>query len=699
LTSGPVLSGLHSSDPEERRRAVSLLKTAQEGERVQLLMAALGDRDWRVRKEAIGVAAALAPAPDVLVGLLHALRPGENVGLRNATVEALGSFGADAVPALAETLPTLDADGRKLAVEALALSGQPAALAVLRELLGDTDPNVRAAAIEAVSVVGSTSGNEALRILDSCLDAPDSFLKLAALDGLNRLGMILPWRRIAQLLEDPVLERSLLRALGRAAHPHAAPLLIGALERARGAGVSLALSALVEFMRSGDQALQALSAVPAGQRAGAARRLLTLASPSEDDLELRRLALSAGGALGVEGVAALAAAALSDSRLLGEADEALTLLGPAAVPALLKRAAEVEGEARAACIDLVGRIAGEELSELVIPELVKALAVPTPEVARAALGALTHLGDAACLSAVAGCLGMDALRSAAEGALGAIAERHPEQARALARSAEPTGSHAHAAAVVIGVLGGSGQPIAKDIEFLSSLVSSSGPAERRAALEALGEIGGAEAVGAVAFALSDEEHDVRLAAVSALGRLKTSDGAVAGVPALLDVVERGMDSDLVAAAARALGESRDARAFETLRPLVQTGAPMAAVSAIEALARFGPASRRYDALLDGLSHSEPEVVKAALLALADESDPRTVVHLGVCLDHAAWDVRRLAADLLGRSPTETALGLLRARLSIENNPLVCEALERALDASGTRRTPAPGRSGSMPPRS
>jgi len=75
------------------------------------------------------------------------------------------------------------------------------------------------------------------------------------------------------------------------------------------------------------------------------------------------------------------------------------------------------------------------------------------------------------------------------------------------------------------------------------------------------------------------------------------------------------------------------------------------------------------------------------------------VHLGVCLDHAAWDVRRLAADLLGRSPTETALGLLRARLSIEDNPLVCEALERALDASGTRRTPAPGRSGSMPPRS
>jgi HEAT repeat protein len=696
-----MLAQFRASDPEERRRAVAALRQLGTPERVGLLLEAMGDADWRVRKEAVGVAAALAPAGDVLGGLLDALRPNENVGLRNAAVEALGAYGAEAVAALSKALPSLDADGRKLAAEALAISGQPAALGVLRGLLSDPDANVRAAAIEAVSVVGSTSGNEAFKILDGCLDASDSFLKLAALDGLNRLGMSLPWRRIEQLLDDPVLERSLLRTLGRAAHPHAAPLLVRALERARGAGVQLALSALVEFMRSGDDALGALSAVAPEQRSGAAERLLALAGPKQEDLELRRLALSAGGALGVPGIAELAAEALSDARLLSEADEALTLLGRAAVPALLERARHVQGEACAACIDLVGRLAGRELADQAMPELVRALGVSSPEVVRAALGALTQIGDAACLPAVAACLRTDSLRSAAEAAIGAIAERHPEAAMALARGAAPSGVEAHAAAVVIAVLGTSGRgSVGKDVEFLSAVVSSAGPGERRAAIEALGQVGGAEAVDAVAFALSDEEHDVRLAAVSALGRLKTAEGAAAGVPALLEVVEGGSDPELVAAAVRALGESRDARAFESLRPLVQSGEPMAAVSAIEALSRFSPASRRYDALLEGLSHRDPEVVKAALLALGDGSDPRTVVHLGVCLDHAAWDVRRLAADLLGRVPTETALGLLRARLSIEENPLVCEALARALeDASGTRRTPAPGRSGSRPPSS
>jgi HEAT repeat protein len=106
-----------------------------------------------------------------------------------------------------------------------------------------------------------------------------------------------------------------------------------------------------------------------------------------------------------------------------------------------------------------------------------------------------------------------------------------------------------------------------------------------------------------------------------------------------------------------------------------------------------------DALIEGLSHGEPEVVKASMLALGDTIDPRVLAHLGACLDHSAWDVRRLSADMLGRAGGDSAVLLLRARLAAEDNPRVLEAINRALDAgSGMRHTPLPPRAGSLRPR-
>jgi HEAT repeat protein len=152
-----------------------------------------------------------------------------------------------------------------------------------------------------------------------------------------------------------------------------------------------------------------------------------------------------------------------------------------------------------------------------------------------------------------------------------------------------------------------------------------------------------------------------------------------------------------------LGDTGDARAVDVLRRLARSGAALSAVSAVEALGQL-PLAWRVDGLIDALAHPEPEVVKAALPVLAEETDPRALVHLGACLDHEAWDVRRIAADLLAQSGGPAAVGLLRAKLGTELEPLVKEALMRALSelesATGLRRgtsTPPPRR-GSRPPR-
>ena len=88
-----VVAALAAADPEERRRAVARIAELAPSARVAPLLSALGDGDWRVRKEAIGLIAELGPEPELLGALIDVFEPGENVGLRNAAVEALGAFG------------------------------------------------------------------------------------------------------------------------------------------------------------------------------------------------------------------------------------------------------------------------------------------------------------------------------------------------------------------------------------------------------------------------------------------------------------------------------------------------------------------------------------------------------------------------------------------------------------------------------
>jgi len=179
-------------------------------------------------------------------------------------------------------------------------------------------------------------------------------------------------------------------------------------------------------------------------------------------------------------------------------------------------------------------------------------------------------------------------------------------------------------------------------------------------------------------------------AIAALGRVRAVDGSAPGVRHLMQLVQAANEPELVAAAARALGEAGDVHGLPVLKPLTRSPHPFVAVSAIEALAVLaGP--RRLDALLDGLAHADAEVVKATLLALSEAEDPRVVAHIGACLDNEAWDVRRLAADLLGHLPGEPAHGLLRARLAHEESPPVQAAISRALDrVAGIRKSSPPG---------
>jgi HEAT repeat protein len=700
-----IVSALQSEDPEDRRIAAGRLAEVSMG-RPELVIVALGDEDWRVREEACEVARSLAPDPDLLVALVDALDCADNVGLRNAAVDALGAYGEAAVDALSHVMGTLDADGRKLAVEALAATRQPSALFVLRSALDDEDPNVRAAGLEAAASLGTVSPDEVLAILSARLDDPDPFLRLVALNGLNQLGVALPWSRLEPLLTHPLLRRAALEAAGNSGSTQAAPHLVAALSEN---GTDMATSdwpvaleaavALAEYAGAPRLELaRLLSAAPESTQA----RLFALAEPG-DDLAMRRAAVRLLGLIGTTEAARVAVSVLSDEQVLEEAQVALCELGSVATNVLIDAVRQQEGDERAAAVELLGRVASEldvAAKREAASALYEVLDDDSPEVVRAALDALGDVGGAEGLCNVARTLSgsVDPFwQRSAENALSALGSRYPEDARRVCEDAR-TGRYP--ALVLARVLAhaaqrsGDASVIDNYLGRLHAGLSDAAAAVRRVALEGIGVIGDARSGEVVAFTLTDEEPVVRVTAVQTLGKLRSPEGVAVGADALLAIVMSGRDGELMAAAAAALGRIGDARTLEALSSLVSGADARVAVAAVEAIAQV-PGVRRLDALLPGLEHPSAEVVKATLRAIAGEREPRVLIHVGRFLDHEAWDIRRQAADVLGRLGGEAEIQLLRAKLDTEREPLVRDALERALEELGAlRRTPMPPQPGS-----
>ena len=145
---------------------------------------------------------------------------------------------------------------------------------------------------------------------------------------------------------------------------------------------------------------------------------------------------------------------------------------------------------------------------------------------------------------------------------------------------------------------------------------------------------------------------------------------------------------LVTGASRGLGQTF-ARALASARPLVTHPDAAIACAAVEAIGQLaapraaGHAATHLemaceDALFAALDHDDPGVVKLALSLVGAEPGARALARLGMCLEHSSWEVRRLAAELLGQDRRAGAQGLLRARYEREKDPIVRAAIGSAV---------------------
>jgi HEAT repeat protein len=666
---------LEDTDPETRRLAVQHLAGLRGDEVPALLVRALGDSDWRVRKEAANLAPAIAERDALVVLLSGALDDKNDIGLRNAAVEAMVAMGPDVLPAAIALLAQLDADGRKLVVEICAGVPDPRGVAALAAALTDADANVRTAAAEALGragLSGETERETAITALTTCLDSEELMLTLAALDALARLDARLPWNVFEPLANQPLYRRHAIVAASRSREEAALIALVFATGDASPTVAREAAQALASWLTleplEEDVLQRARKALQSSSRAHAHLRRAAL---DTSDSRARGAGLIALGLLQDVSDLPTLVAALDDEEVDESAVQGLELFGGAAAASISRLVSASPPRTRATILSMLPRLGPLPDDIAILSGLRGGLLDPASDVVLASIKGLGLLGEAEDLERLVPLTWHEDARAslAAVTSLAALGASYPDEASALVASIDPTGAQAIAGAALVPTRPGTKTD--EGVAFLERAIAHRDARARRVAVEALAAIGGKRAGENVAFALADEEREVRLAAVRALGQLGNAEP-------LANLVESSDDHELVVSALRALGEADKARGFAAARARVHSPSAEIACAAVEAIDRFGPSGDREDALFDALGHPDSEVVKLALSSLATNLDARALARLGMSLDHESWEVRRLASELLGQSKSPSAQALLRARLEREKEPVVRDALTNAL---------------------
>ncbi len=667
-------SALYDDDVEVRREAVMAIGSSRaEGLGPQLLVA-LGDSEWRVRKEAALVAREHAVRLGILPDLVEAICQGENVGLRNAALEVLEELGPEAADVLLEALPKVPDHNRRFVIEALACGGDERVVATLAEAVDGSDSMVAVAAMEALAAIGGTHVDSVLR---SQLKSSDSFRRMAALDGLNRIGAVVAWEELSPLLTDRLVRRVALGAMGRCGRREAVAPLVQALSERSAHVLSTAVVALAQLTAGPDDAAREVVAQVAGLDEGVLGRLRAVLH--EGVLEARRAAAQilslAQDRAALPGVVALT----SYESLPLATLNALRTWGPDALRGLIELAESPSAISCGRALELASELATDPsiADPVLIGELRRVLRTAIshgePGVVRAAVRCMEHWGeayDAVALVRAAQADGPEVAQACGL-ALVELARRARPAVEQAVYGIELDGPAGAPLATLVAELGG---PNA--FSRLQAGLSSQDADTRKAVVTGLAKLGGAKAAELVAFCLADESVDVQMTAARALGKLRDEAGRPVGIDSLF-LALHSESPGVQAATVRALGDAGDERAIEPLRSLARTGGQGVVPAAIEALRRLGD-SALDELLVEALSSDDEEVVKQALVAIFEGRARDALEHLNTGLKHPAWDVRQLAADLLGELGDKRAVASLRAQLEVEQDELVAGTITGAL---------------------
>ncbi len=651
---------LESSDAEERREAAVDLTRAGTSA-VPLLLRAIGDADWRVRKTAVEGLVQLGGA-EIIDELLQALNAPDNAGVRNSAIEALVQIGAPSVEPLLNLIEADDPDVRKFVVDILGDIKDTRAVPALIARLEDEDENVCVAAAEAL---GKVRDRRAVDALLACLARADKgWLDYAAAEALGSIG---DERALGPLLAS-VNRRSLrepvLESLGKIGNASALGPLIAGLDDALRIVREVSTVAIVAIYRK--SAVLARQKIVATVRAGMSSRAVDYL---EDALgtntgELEKATTTLLGWTGRESSIRKIFDCLKEEEREEAVVESLKYLDRESARILIGYLSSDNALVRRSAARVLGNM-GMTAAE---DPLIALLSDENGHVRSTAAEALGRLQSRKAITPLFTLL-TDEYESVQESAIRALAAVGDDSI--LEVFIKDFSSHEpHMRRNIALLLGKFSSERA--IDALAFALKDEEPTVRKAVVPALGALAGERALRPLMLAITDDDPEVRMLAAEALGKTGTAAAGDALIPLLED-----HDLWVRAAAARGLGGIGGDRVADVLASHLETATDIFLLAVVDVLGKlkYQNARERLEKLAD---HADPEVRKTVLTALAcyeGESVRRTYV---ARLSDQHWSVRKAAVEELGKRRTASVDALLAKIAEEDPDASVRKAAKEAL---------------------
>lgn len=650
-------SRINNPDVDVRREAVEGMRGMNQQSCIPLLLKAMEDSSWRVRKSAVEILLGDYAIEEYIKGLIALLYIGDNAGARNSAIEALVRLGKKATAFLVEAFQTPNRDVRKFIIDVLGEHRDQRSLPLMLEAIRDEDENVRATAVEHLGKVGELSVVDALIDI---LKSGDLWTSYPAADALGRIGNPKAVPYLVRALGTKPLREPVLKALGRLAEPSSLADIVPLLEEQSMSIQEQALKTIAKFYHRGVSA-EIITGEIKGALGDKAMELLIKHAWS-GKREVRIAAILLLGLMKDEAAYGPLLEISQEEEFTDDIKKALVFIGRDRPESLLKLfEADSAHQRRFMC-----EVTAEIVSPVYYDVLEGLLTDEDGHVRSAAALSIAKLGDPRAVERLKELLAdpYEDVQEAGVHALSSLSDSlKTEDIIGMLKSEESV--LRRNAACLLGNMKASAA-----VEDLGFALKDEDVSVRKAVVEALASIGNEEAVRHLTLALTDEDPDIRISAVMSLG--VTHGG---GVLDSLIILASDRDSYVRAAAARSLGMMADKKAVASLIGLLEDGWAFVVTTAIEALGKIGGDDAK-GAIAGMLSSPDEEIRRTAIMALS--SFQGVEGSLMPFLHDPDWATRIASVKALGNRATGEVKKELEKLLDSEEDPTVLKTIEEIL---------------------
>lgn len=652
-----LIKQLSDTNVEVRRETVEKMRSMSDDACIPVLLKAMEDASWRVRKTAVNILFDEYPVGKYIQGLIQLLYIEDNAGARNSAIEALIKLGKKATEFLIEAFKTQNRDVRKFIIDVLGEQRDGRALPLMLEAIRDENENVSATAVEHLGKVREVSVVDALIEI---LKNGDLWTAYPAADALGRIGNKKAIPHLLAALAKKPLREPILKALGRLAEPSTLEKILPmfqdpskniqeqalkAVERFYHAGVdaefiisemkrildSSVMDFLIRHAWSGKREVRISAILLLGlmKDEAAYGPLLEISIEEEFEEEVRNALIFIGKYNPGSLLKLFDTGNSRQLRFLCEVTE--KIVSPVYYEILHSLLGNEDGHVRATAAISISRLKDERATE----KLRGLLVDPYEDVQAAAVNALANLQGVLKDS--------ELVRMLKDGS--PVLRRNT--ARLMGKLKSPL--------------------LVKDLGFA---LKDSDKKVRQAVVEALSLIGTDEAVRYLTYALTDEEPVIRISAALSLGEIGGP-----GVRDSLMILSSDPDDSVRVASAKSLGILKDTGAVSTLIDMLSDASGFVVTSAIESLGAIGGEETR-KAIISMLSSPDDEIRRTAIITLASFRNVEAC--LLPFLRDKDWATRIAAVRSLGRRPEGEIRNELEKLLDSEEDQTVIKTVEELL---------------------